>query len=82
MEADIQPGTVALRVSRRNLRALLAKLDGHPPGSACSISRYFLDDQGGYTELTLTAEEDEVHYADRPAGIMASETEAVLREPA
>lgn len=47
-------------LSRRNLLTLLAKLDGHPPNSACTI--------GGGTDapgLFVKAEEDDVHYASR-----------------
>lgn len=67
-------------LSRRNLLTLLAKLDGHPPNSACMI--------GGGSDapkLWLMAEEDDVHYKDRPVhegvtkfGPMHPETEAAL----
>src|ERR1039458_6471732 len=44
MKADIHDvfevwPLVELRLSRRNLQVLLAKLDGHPPGSACKTCR-------------------------------------------
>ena len=47
-------------LSRRNLKTLLAKLDGHPQNSACTIG-------GGVDApgLFVVAEEDDVHYADR-----------------
>ena len=62
-----------LVLSRRNLLALLAKLDGHPPDSNCAILG-----QG----ILVRAEEDDVHYADRPfAGRMIPETEAQLQRP-
>jgi hypothetical protein len=71
-----------LVLSRRNLLTLLAKLDGHPVNSACTIGGG--DDALGYF---VRAEEDEVHYAERevPAGMpkwgpMHPATEAVLRE--
>lgn len=59
-------GNNRLVVSRRNLLALLTKLDGNPLASACTIER-----EGFY----LQAEEDVVHYADRPAGPMHHDTE-------
>lgn len=64
-----------LVVSRRNLLALLVKLDGHPPDSFCTIS-------GGREAegFVLEAEPDEVHYARRPFGVMHEETEAAMRE--
>jgi len=59
-------------LSRRNLESLLAKLDGHPPNSACTI---------GNDGWWIKAEENEVHYAERElaAGIMHPETEKTLR---
>lgn len=63
-----------LVVSRRNLLTLLAKLDGSPPRSACTL-RGGQEAPGFY----LRAEPDEVHYADRPFGIMHEETERVLQ---
>lgn len=68
-------------LSRRNLRSLLAKLDGHPPDSACTI-------QGGVEAwgYFVKAEEDEAHYASRAEwpqetkwGPMHPTTEEVLR---
>lgn len=68
-------------LSRRNLRTLLAKLDGNPPNSACTII-------GGTDApgLFVVAEEDEVHYADRlvPNGMtkygpMHPDTERAIR---
>ena len=46
-------------LSRRNLMALLTKLNGYPPDSACTLTS---------GRLTVHAEEDSDHYADRPAG--------------
>ncbi len=73
---------VEVVLSERNLRSLLAKLDGHPPGSACMLE-YDSRLGGGYVHLVVGAEPDEVHYAnaerDFPAGTMHPETEdAVL----
>lgn len=60
-----------LVLSRRNLLALLAKLDGYPPNSYCEIGGG--EDAPGFR---VTAEEDSVHYANRPPGAMHSDTEA------
>lgn len=56
-------------LSRRNLQVLLAKLDGHPADSACTIYK-----DGFYVK----AEEDADHYGDRLPGEMHPETEARL----
>lgn len=62
---------VTVTLSRRNLLTLLAKLDGHPPNSGMTISS---------GELTVIAEEDETHYANRPpAGPMHPDTEDAIR---
>jgi hypothetical protein len=68
---------VVITLSQRNLLALLAKLAGFPPGSACTIT--FPGDDG--PSLVVHAESDEEHYASRPAppGQMHPETEAAVR---
>lgn len=66
---------VEVVLSRRNLRALLAKLDGHPAGSSCTLVR----EMGDGRLLVLSAEEDGVHYRDRPPGATAAATESALR---
>ncbi len=75
-------GNHFITLSRRNLLSLLAKLDGHPPDSACMIG-------GGADALGfyVKAEEDDVHYADRvvppgwkPYGVMHQETEEAIRK--
>jgi len=58
-------------LSRRNLLALLAKLDGHPKGSQCSIIR---------DSLQVIAEEDDEHYKERKPGKMHAETERKIKE--
>lgn len=65
-----------VRLSRRNLLALLAKLDGYPPGSGCSL-------EGGAdaANFIVTAEEDHIHYQDRPAGRMHPVTETQTTQP-
>lgn len=62
-------------LSRRNLMTLLAKLDGHPKGSACAIIGG--DDAIG---IAVIAEEDEIHYAGRIPGVMHHETESRIKE--
>jgi hypothetical protein len=56
-------------LSRRNLEALLAKLDGAPYDSACTIYR---------DGVWVRAEENEKHYGEREPGEMHPETEARL----
>lgn len=63
-------------LSRRNLLALLAKLDGYPPDSFCSIAGG--SEAEGYM---VTAEEDHIHYQDRPAGQMIGPTEERTTRP-
>jgi homoserine kinase len=71
-----------VKLSRRNLLTLLAKLDGHPPNSACTIQGG--SDAWGYF---VVAEEDEEHYAHREGwptatkwGPMISSTEDRIEE--
>ena len=73
VETLLAPRRTVIVLSRRNLLALLAKLDGHPEGSACTIA-------GGADApgFLVRAEEDDVHYADRAPGRMHPETEARL----
>ena len=56
-----------LELTRRNLTALLAKLDGHPPNSACTL----IDPDN---KIVVRAVEDEAHYTDRPPGELHSDT--------
>ncbi len=68
-------------LSRRNLETLLAKLDGNPPDSACTIMA-----PSEYGRWAVKAEENDVHYAhpDREVGPehgrMHPDTEAALLE--
>lgn len=76
----MRPVTNGLYVSRRNLLGLLAKLDGHPPDSACEIVFNF----PGAAPFHLYAEEDDVHYAHPSRegygpGSMHEDTEATIR---
>lgn len=51
--------TTKVTLSRRNLLALLAKLDGYPPESACELYKDFGSDVG---RIRVLAEEDGPHY--------------------
>lgn len=66
-------GVADITLSRRNLRTLLAKLDDHPADGEKSIARW-----DGVATVIVRAEEDEVHYAERPAGKMHPETESEI----
>lgn len=69
---------VEVVLSRRNLLALLAKLDGFPPDSANTI--LFPGDEAQPT-LVVRAESDDRHYGRREAGAgpMHPATESRLR---
>lgn len=54
-------GSGSLELSRRNLTALLAKLDGHPAGSLCTIV-------STCGRMVVKAVEDAEHYGDREPG--------------
>lgn len=66
-------GLHRVELTRRNLLSLLAKLDGNPPNSACTL----IDPD---TKIAVRAVEDDVHYKaeGRAPGRMVGETEAVL----
>lgn len=64
------PYVVGVELTRRNLLALLAKLDGNPPNSACTLER-----QGFFVK----AVENEAHYSDRLAGGLHVDTEYAIR---
>jgi hypothetical protein len=77
MRLDLATRTeVVVTLSRRNLLTLLAKLDGHPSNSACSI--FLAGDEG--PGLLVRGEENDAHYGNRPAppGAMHPETEAQM----
>ena len=82
MRLELRERVVHVTLSERNLRALLAKLHGSPPESACTIAYPTRD---GPT-LWVSAEPDAVHYLhperDVPgiAGAMHPETEEGMRE--
>lgn len=74
MKVDEQSKTI--RLSRRNLETGLRKLDGYPADSACTLL-------GGDGALgwTLIFEDNDEHYADRPAGAMVADTEVHISKP-
>ncbi len=72
MNVQIEQGVITVTLSRRNLLALLAKLD--EPDSMRTILR-----DCGDLRLVLRAEDDAVHYADREPGPMTPTTEAGIR---
>lgn len=63
-------GLPTVELTRRNLRALLAKLDGHPPDSTCTLVFSGM--------IAVTSVEDSAHYSTRPPGALDDETEAAL----
>lgn len=65
----VDPHARRVELSRRNLLALLAKLDGHPAATSCTLFR------DGWE---VVAVEDAVHYADRAPGAIHPDTEAPL----
>jgi hypothetical protein len=78
MRFELDESGIRVTMSRRNLLTLIAKLDGHPPESLCTIG-------GGdaFIPYFVTAEEDDVHYAHPsrngiPPGLMIKETEDAL----
>lgn len=69
MKVNLEKKTIEL--SRYNLEVLLAKLDGNPPGSACTI---------GKDDWWVKAVEDDEHYSDRAPGEMHPATIQALQE--
>lgn len=65
-------GNVFVTLSRRNLLTLLHKLD--KPGSARELMLF----SPIYGALSVKAEEDAEHYADRTPGPMTEDTEAFI----
>jgi hypothetical protein len=63
---------VGVELTRRNLQALLAKLDGNPPHSACTL----IEPGGVYVKAVENAE----HYSDRPPGFVHEDTERAMEK--
>ena len=76
MKIEHKDYDIRITLSRRNLRALIAKLDGHPKPSACEIMK---GDDEGYL-VRVRAEEDAEHYTKMQPGPMHPETEAEIKE--
>jgi hypothetical protein len=82
-----QPGALRVVLSRRNLLSLLAKLDGNPAYSACTIGApaQYTENVGVHVYVTVVdAEDNPEHYShpEREAhspGPMHPATEAALR---
>jgi hypothetical protein len=69
LEVTEHPPVIRVFLSRRNLTALLAKLDGWPEGSACTIVK---------GQLMVCAERDDAHYRGRIPGAMHPSTELAI----
>lgn len=61
---------VGIELTRRNLQALLTKLNGHPSNSACTIEK-----EGVY----VRAVENSEHYSDTVPGRMHDDTELAMQ---
>jgi hypothetical protein len=77
---EVQGRVVRVALSERNLKALLAKIAGSPPNSACTLT---YDTRDGLV-LIVTAEPDGIHYAnlerDSPMpGVMHPDTQEQIR---
>jgi hypothetical protein len=73
MNARMDGSGCEIELSRSNLAALVAKLDGNPMGSACTIMKQI----DGHL-FVVRAVEDVAHYFDRPRGVMHPDTEGAM----
>lgn len=69
--------SITIELSRANLQALLAKLDGHPPDTSCVLLRY---DASAQCYLRVHAVENSEHYLHRDRGIMHEDTERAIED--
>lgn len=70
LNSDNRFDVLGVELTRRNLNALLAKLDGHPPDSACTIEK---------DGVFVKAVHDFAHYGGGVApGAMHPDTERAL----
>lgn len=76
MRCESSGNVVRVVLSRRNLQALLAKLDGSPEDSARTI---YKDTDIGV--VFVTAEEDVEHYRGVRPGVMHPDTESRIKSP-
>lgn len=67
MRIDLSPGLVQLRLSRRNINALLRMLDERDKVMPA------LSGRDKHVEILVLAQEDEEHYTDYAAGSMSWE---------
>lgn len=80
MRLELRPGEIRVYLSERNLKALLAKVEGFPSNS----KRTIFWETAETPTLYVTAEPDAVHYAHPsrkglPPGPMILETERRMR---
>jgi hypothetical protein len=67
---------VNVELTRRNLITLLAKLDGNPRGSACTIFKAAVDSD---VAVFVRAVENDEHYSDEtPPGVIHEDTERAM----
>jgi hypothetical protein len=72
MKTVVENGVVVgVELTRRNLEALLAKLDGYPANSACTLFS-----PGAGPSIYVKAVENAEHYSDRRPGALHEDTEA------
>jgi len=87
VERDKQGNVTIVVLSRRNLLSLLAKLDGFPKNSRCTIVAPHSVGHDKYNRVAVKAEENDPHYAyetrgtakNRP-GDMREETELYIKD--
>jgi len=72
IERDDSGNAVAVMLSRRNLLALLAKLDGFPVESRATLLAPTM-----YGRFSVSAEEDDTHYAHQSRGVHRNEAGAL-----
>jgi len=73
VNVKVQGPYIEVTLSRRNLIALLGKLDR--PGEAIRTLTRMAGDEGERYVLTVIAEEDEQHYGERTPGYMGADLE-------
>lgn len=71
------PSGIEVTLSRRNILALLHKLDWE--GSERTIEKVCSGHGGERMILTLVAEEDDEHYGDDEPGVMHTATESFIQ---
>lgn len=72
-DTGLRVKSITIELTRRNLLALLAKLDGHPPDSGCELRKTFYGAQ-----VAVRAVENDAHYADHDPGALHPATERSL----